>query len=309
MSDLERDQARPSVDEAPDAARDARDARPAPVPPEVGLGDVPRRGTGDDRAGLRWWRELAIIGGFYLVYSAVRNLFGSASVSNTVHALHNAQRVIDLEKALGIFNERAVQSWTLSYRWLVRLGNVYYGSLHFVVPVAALLLLFVRWPHSYRLWRNTLAFTTAFALFGFSLFPLMPPRLLCDCPYGAGKGVDYGFVDTLQAYGGLWSFDSGTMKSISNQYAAMPSLHIAWALWCALVIVPRVRRWWVKGLALLYPVATLLAVVVTGNHYWLDAVGGAVTLGAGYVVARFVTRRTTRSSLPEAGEPHPTASP
>jgi hypothetical protein len=116
----------------------------------------------------------------------------------------------------------------------------------------------------------------------------MPPRLLCDCAYGAGPvattdGLPH-FVDTLTLHGGLWSFDNSTMQAVSNQYAAMPSLHFGWSLWCALVLVPRVRHRWTKALAVAYPVVTLLTIIVTGNHYWLDAVGGALVIGVGWLI-------------------------
>jgi len=233
------------------------------------------------------------VGCFYAVYTAIRDQFGSASVGAT-HALHNAERVIRLERALGMFHEQAIQHWFLAWPGLVRATNLYYGSLHFVVPIVVLVVLFRRWPDDYRLWRNTLAATTGLALIGFSLFPLMPPRLLCDCTYGAGPGVHYGFVDTLVRYGGSWSFDSGAMKDVSNQYAAMPSLHVAWALWCSCALVPRLRPRWAKVLAALYPLVTVLAVVVTANHYLLDAVAGAATLGAGYLVGRRITEVADR---------------
>ncbi len=251
------------------------------------------RGNHDERGdlGLRWWKELLFVAGFYGVYTFIRDEFGSASVGS-VHALHNAIRVIHLEQWLGIFHEQAIQHWFLRSPSVIQVLNLYYGSLHFLVPIGVLLVLFRRWPADYRFWRNTLAATTAVALIGFSLFPLMPPRLLCDCVYGAGPGVHFGFVDTLARFGGSWSFDSGAMKDVSNQYAAMPSLHVAWSLWCAAVLVPRLRRGWAKVLAALYPLVTLLAVVVTANHYFLDAVGGAVTLVLGVLIARALPSRT-----------------
>ena len=245
--------------------------------------------------GLRWWKELLLVAGFYGIYTFIRDEFGSASVG-AVHALHNATRVIHLEQWLGIFHEQAVQHWFLQWPSIIRFFNLYYGSLHFLVPIGVLLALFRSWPEDYRFWRNTLAATTALALIGFSLFPLMPPRLLCDCVYGAGPGVHYGFVDTLAHFGGSWSFDSGAMKDVSNQYAAMPSLHVAWSLWCAAVLVPRLRHGWAKALAALYPVVTLLAVVVTANHYFLDAVGGALILVLGALIARVLPRRKSSRS-------------
>ena len=99
----------------------------------------------------------------------------------------------------------------------------------------------------------------------------------------------FGFVDTLQEYPTFWSFESGGLKTLSNQYAAMPSLHTAWAVWCMLVLLPLVRRGWLRGLIVMYPFATFFCIVVTANHYWLDALMGVATLAIGYVIASRVT--------------------
>ena len=168
--------------------------------------------------------------------------------------------------------------------------NLYYGSLHFIVPIVVLIVLFRRWPADYRLWRNTLAATTALALIGFSLFPLMPPRLLCDCTYGAGPGFHYGFVDTLVALRRLVVVrlrgHEGRVQPVRG-HAQPPH---------RLVAVVRLRPGapapptWAKALAALYPVVTLLAIVVTANHYFLDAVGGAAVLAVGFLIGRGITR-------------------
>lgn len=229
---------------------------------------------------LRWWREVAYILAFYVVYTFVRNTQGSAAVS-AAHAFQNARDVIRVEQVLGLFFEEAIQDVFLPVEWFVSFWNVFYGTAHFVVTVTALVLLFRAMPARYPLWRNTLACTTALALIGFATFPLMPPRLL---PH------HYGFVDTLRVIGGLWSFDSGTMQKLSNQYAAMPSLHFAWAMWSTIVLYPLVERRWSRALVLAYPAMTLFAVVVTANHYWLDAAGGAMALGIGLVLGRALTR-------------------
>jgi membrane-associated phospholipid phosphatase len=121
----------------------------------------------------------------------------------------------------------------------------------------------------------------------------MPPRLL---PHS------YGFVDTLQSVGGLWSFDSGAMSKVSNQFAAMPSLHFAWSTWCALVIVTTTRHTWVKVLAVCYPLLTVFAITVTGNHYWLDAAGGAVILTVGSLIGAWWAGRRQG---PEVASEHP----
>lgn len=236
---------------------------------------------------LRFWREVVYVAAFYGVYSFVRNTQGSAAVS-AAHAMRNALHVIRLEKLVGVYHEQALQQAFLGNRLFIGFWNFFYGSFHFVVTAFALILLFRRFPARYRKYRNTLAFTTGLALFGFALFPLMPPRLL---------PASYGFTDTLARYGTLWSFDSGAMNKISNQYAAMPSLHFAWSTWSALALVPALRRPWAKALACLYPAMTLFAIVVTANHYVLDAAGGVLVLAAGALIGVPLAARVERKSL------------
>jgi hypothetical protein len=113
----------------------------------------------------------------------------------------------------------------------------------------------------------------------------------------------YGFVDTVAVYGGWASFGSDEMAAVSNQYAAMPSMHIGWSTWCALVLVPLIRRRWLKALVIAYPVFTLFDIMVTGNHYWIDGLGGLVCLGAGFLVARTLTRAWEARRGPVTLEP------
>ncbi|QGG96110.1 phosphatase PAP2 family protein [Actinomarinicola tropica] len=255
----------------------------------VESGPTQEEGRVEHASRLRCWREVVYIAVFYAIYTYIRNQFGSASVDSSV-AHDNALTVIRIEEALGLFHEETIQELFLDWRPFIQFWNVFYGTFHFAVTIGVLVWLFFRWRDQYPAWRNTLAFTTGLALLGFTLFPLMPPRLLsADDEFGAGHNNpyfidDYGFVDTLAEYGGLWSFNEGAMAKVSNQYAAMPSLHFAWATWCALAIAGRTRQWWAKVLAGAYPPATLFAIVVTGNHFWLDAVGGAIVLAVGWML-------------------------
>jgi membrane-associated phospholipid phosphatase len=237
------------------------------------------------RGGLRWWKEVLTALVFYFVYSAIRNTQGSASVSDTL-AFRNARRIIRWEELLGMYHEEAIQDAVIGGgRLLMSFWNLFYGTFHFVVTIAVLVVLFRKAPERYRRWRNVLAATTALALVGFAFYPLMPPRLLPP---------SYGYVDSLEAFGSLWSFDSAAMQKLSNQYAAMPSLHFAWAFWCALALLPVLRRVWSRALIALYPVLTLFAIVVTGNHFWLDAAGGALAVAGGMLYAALVARAGPR---------------
>jgi PAP2 superfamily len=230
---------------------------------------------------IYWWAEMLMIGVFYIVYSAVRN----ADSVRTAEAFHHAQQLMGWQHTLGIDHELTINQWALHFKPLVVASNYYYGSLHFVVTIGVAIYLFRKWPNDYPRWRNTLGIATAIALIGFRLWPLMPPRLLDTMPH-----ADYGFVDTLAKYPTLWTFNSGAMKNISNQFAAMPSVHCCWALWCACALVPRLKRTWAKWLAVSYPVLTVAVIVITANHYFLDAIGGFIIFGIGYTVARLITR-------------------
>jgi hypothetical protein len=240
---------------------------------------------------LYWWRELLLATAFYALYSFIRNTQGSSLVSRAV-AQANALRVISIEKFFGMYHERWLQQLFIGAGPAMVLWNFFYGTFHFVITVVVLVYLFRRFPERYRVWRNALAATTALALIGFAMFPLLPPRLL---------PASFGFVDSLDVYGSLWQFDSGSMQVISNQYAAMPSLHFAWSLWSGLALFPVLRRPWAKALAILYPVLTLLAILITANHFLLDAMGGATALGIGWLLGRAMYRRSIGSGSRRPG--------
>lgn len=246
-----------------------------------------------------WWKEALIVAVFYGIYSLVRNLFGSALVSGSqipVEAFLNAMRVIRVERAIGLYHEETIQDWFIPHVGLVKFFNVFYGTAHFFVTLAVFVTLFLFRPAVFGLWRNCLATMTALAIIGFAFFPLMPPRLLdAPCPptgFGA-KCIDhelrnyngaenFGFVDTIKEFGGPWAFDRGAGASISNQYAAMPSLHIGWATWCVFAMYPLARGRLVRLAMLLYPLLTLACIVITGNHFWIDGLGGIIVFAVGY---------------------------
>jgi hypothetical protein len=248
-----------------------------------------------DGSVLYWWAEIVFILVFYFVYSTIRNSNeGSPGVARA-----NAYRLMEWQEALGINHEGPIHRWALEYKPLIIASNYFYGSLHFVVTTGVMIFLYRKFSDDYPLFRNTLAIATGLALIGFAFWPLMPPRLLPS---------SFGFVDTLDKYPTFWSFKRGAVNKISNQYAAMPSVHCVWALWCTCVLVPRVKHNWAKALAILYPVGTVTSIVLTANHFVLDAVGGFIVLGIAYLAARLFTRAGRRTP-DESDAPPPPAEP
>jgi hypothetical protein len=239
-----------------------------------------------DGSRLFWWKEIIIILVVNGVYESIRNFTSSTPAK----AYANALRIIDWQKTLGIWHEYGIQQWALNSTAAIIVANYFYGSVYLGATIAGLVFLYRVHPDDYPLWRNTLVIGTMLGLIGFATFPLMPPRLLDTVADGIGNGNVFGFVDTLVKYPTFWSFDSQAMKTISNQFAAMPSLHCGWAFWGFAVFYSRVRSGWARALAALYPIATITVVVVTANHFFLDAVGGLAIFVAGYWIARAFTR-------------------
>lgn len=211
-----------------------------------------------------WWQEIAIIGVGYWFYSLGRNAIPSQRSIAMRHGL-SIQHIQDI---VGLNFELSINRWVGAHEWVAQVLDYYYATLHFVVTIAVMLWLFVKRPHIYRGARTVLFTLTLIALAGFALYPVAPPRLL--------PGYDY--VDTLIKFHTWGSFADPEIAAHSNQYAAMPSLHIGWALWCGLSIFMCARSVWARALGLLYPVFTLIVIVGTANHYIVDAVGAALVV-------------------------------
>ncbi|WSA47720.1 phosphatase PAP2 family protein [Streptomyces sp. NBC_01803] len=222
----------------------------------------------------RIWFELLLIAVSYGTYSVIRN----AAPTRVEQAQSHARWIWDLQDSLGLAFERSVNHTVGGVTWLIVSMNYYYATLHFLVTIAVLVWLFRSHPGRYGATRTVLFATTAIALLGYYFYPLAPPRLM--------EGMDFIDTATVHHTWGSLSAEGTTMASVSNQYAAMPSMHIGWSLWCGLTVVVLASPWWLKLLGALYPAVTLLVIVATANHFWLDAVGGMICLAFGYVVAR-----------------------
>ncbi|MGW1022300.1 phosphatase PAP2 family protein [Streptomyces sp. NPDC002577] len=250
-----------------------RTAAPSPVAGEAdGRSEqgFPRRARAARRP--RLWFEILLIAVSYWTYSLVRN----AVPEQKAQALRNADWIWSVEHRLGIAVEQAVNHAVNTVTWLIVGMNYYYATLHFVVTLGVLVWLYRSHPGRYAAARTALFATTGVALVGYYLYPLAPPRLM-----NGGH-----FVDTVLVHHTWGSMASGDLKNMSNQYAAMPSMHIGWSVWCGLTIFALAKVPWARVLGLLYPVGTLLVIVATANHFLLDAAGGMTCLAFGYSVAR-----------------------
>ncbi|MFD9371019.1 phosphatase PAP2 family protein [Streptomyces sp. NPDC060020] len=243
----------------------------------------------------RIWFEVLLIAFSYWTYSLIRN---AVPEQKTV-ALANADWIWGVERNLGIAIEQSVNHAINSVTWLIVGMNYYYATLHFIVTIGVLVWIYRFHPGRYAATRLVLFATTGVALVGYYFYPLAPPRLM--------NGQN--FVDTVLVHHTWGSMASGNLKQMSNQYAAMPSMHIGWSLWCGLTIFAVASAPWARILGLLYPTATLVVIVATANHFWLDAVGGMLCLAFGYTVSRSwygsMPHRLPRH--PQHAGPHPAA--
>jgi hypothetical protein len=241
-------------------------------------------------------RELLLVAALAVIYEGLRSHLVLAGAVAARHALN----VVSLEKAVGLFHEGALQRVFLHLPGVMRVFNLYYGGSHFLVPAAALIWLAVRHPERYARARTTLAVLTGLGFLLFWLYPVAPPRLL---------PARFKIVDTLLMFGHAGHVENTLINRAGDIYASMPSLHVAWALWCTLALYPVIRHRWLRVLAIAYPLMTTLVVVTTGNHFFADAIAGALLAAVTWAVVERLYRPRRRSlTVPElrhdpAGQP------
>lgn len=231
-------------------------------------------------------REAVIIVSVYVVYSIIRNL----APSRDALAVRHGWDGLTIERHLGIDVERGINAFVAGRPWLAVPANYFYATLFLPAVVATLAWLWARRPQVYTQFRTVLVVMTLFALASYWLYPLAPPRLL---PGG-------GFIDTVP-YFHTWGMDpSDPPKGVSNQFAAMPSMHFGWALWVGTTLWRCASRVWQRVVGVVYPTLTLLVIIATANHYVLDAVGGVVAFLLAVVLVRRVAPRRVTEPYPQA---------
>jgi hypothetical protein len=216
-------------------------------------------------------REFALIAALFGVYKLGRTL----SVDEVRQAIGNAWHVWSFERTLRLPSELTFQQEAMRWPSLVTVANIYYAGVHFPATFGFLAWLWWRDRDSYRWYRTVLAVMTAIALAIHIAYPLAPPRMM----------PSLGFVDTGRLFGPS-VYSNADTDAVTNQFAAMPSLHVGWAVVVAIGVVTVLKSPW-RWLGFLHPAATLAVVVATANHYWIDGIVGILLILPGILAARW----------------------
>ena len=206
-------------------------------------------------------RQLALFAGAYYLYRIVRGFVdGEAAL-----AFDNARTLVDVERSMGLFFEPGLQEWARSSApFLVDGANWMYVNSHFVVTVGFLIWLYLARNTAYYFVRNMFMIAMGLALVGYVAYPTAPPRFM----------PEWGFTDTVSSAVGQAAANSAHV--FYNPFAAVPSMHVAFALMIAIPAIMVVRQTWIKVLWATYPFLVTWTVVVTANHFWLDAALGVL---------------------------------
>lgn len=229
--------------------------------------------------------EFGLVAVLFMMYFATRGI----AMGNEAVAFANAHAIMNLQRRLGIFWEIPMQSVILAEPVIVRLLNFIYVYTHMTALIAFAVWAFLFHQDRYREIRNTFLLILTVGLAIYILYPLAPPRFF---PYT-------GFVDTLALYSGI-NHDQPILQMLYNPFAAMPSLHVAFALFVGIGLIRLGGKLihWVLGI--IYPLLMMITVIGTGNHFILDVVAGcALTVAAFYLAPRLGTL------LSPAEEPRP----
>ncbi len=238
----------------------------------------------------RGMREIAIVGVAVYLYFFVRGLMHGQEH----RAFEHARWLVDFEQRLGFFWEPTLQEWALRYDWLGTAANWVYIWAHWPVIVATLVWLLVRHRGQYPIFRNAMLISGGIGLVCFMVWPMAPPRFLGDL----------GFIDTVTLHSNAYRVLQP--PSLTNQYAAMPSLHCGWDLLMGIALATQARHRIVRYVGIILPVLMISATVLTANHYIMDGIVGMSLATFGLFAARFLNgfsiRPRTENTKPVSTE-------
>jgi membrane-associated phospholipid phosphatase len=225
-------------------------------------------------------RQIVLFMGALLLYDLVRGLVEDG---NPYRPFGDAMRIIDVERTLHVFVEPSVQAWAINKHWLIDGADWVYVNGHFFVTFAVLAFIYARRNDSFYFVRNMFMIAMGLALIGYWLYPTAPPRLM----------PEWGFTDAISQFvtGGTGSIDTGAPKAFVNFYAAVPSMHVCFAVMIGGSMC-RLTRWRPgKILWALYPLVITFVVVATANHFLTDVFLGALTAGFSALLAQRLLAR------------------
>jgi hypothetical protein len=230
-----------------------------------------------------WWIQVLIIVGFAVAYDEVRSLHGDVVATAEQHG----RDILHLDKVLHLNWAEPMNHWLVHHEWVGNALSGYYVVMHLGMTALMLVILWI-YGARYRYHRNVLLLLSLVGLGIYWLYPTAPPRL-----------IDAGFHDTVAS---TLPFAYTVETASANLYAAVPSLHMAWAVWVTVTAFALTTRWWLRALAALHSVVTTATVLATGNHYTIDLIAGAALTAAGYLsyelVLRLAGRRSAVASTP-----------
>jgi membrane-associated phospholipid phosphatase len=207
-------------------------------------------------------RQLLLFAVAYYAYQLVRGTVDGKVAT----AAWNATKIINLEHSLHVFVEPSVQAWASSKQWLIHFADWTYLNCHLAITFGALVFIYVRRNAAFYFVRNMFMIAMGIALVGYALYPTAPPRLM----------PEWGFTDSIAAFTGM-RVENEPVSALLNLYAAVPSMHVCFALMVGWPLARLVRPRALKILWFVYPFVVTFVVVATGNHYLADAVLGAIT--------------------------------
>jgi hypothetical protein len=249
------------------------------------------RKTGNDlicrinRIRVTSWRrglvEILLVASLYAAYTLTQGSLADKAILAVQHSYH----IVSLEKTLRVYWELGLQSWVLGSNYLIRIANGIYTYLFYPALIGFAVWAYNRHQPEYKMVRNIFLVSTALGLVCFAIFPAAPPRLL----------PQLGFVDTIAGYEAL-HYDSTVPSVFVNQYAAMPSFHFGWTLLVGVSTCFIAKMVWLKALGALLPAMMLFSIIATGNHFVLDAVGGALVMLVAFAIVKPVSALWNRYS-------------
>jgi membrane-associated phospholipid phosphatase len=233
-------------------------------------------------------RQLGLLLVVDLAYETVRGLADGQRVT----AFANGQQIIDIERATHTFFEPGLQAFFMQASWVIDFANQVYMNSQFAVVLGFFFWLYFFRNEAFYFVRNMFIVSMGLALVGYVLYPTAPPRLF----------PEYGFVDTINDFSNV-NHDSAFVKLFINPYAAVPSMHCAFALMVGVSAAQLSRHWYTRALWVLWPVLVIWVVVVTANHYWIDAALGAAVAAVSALVAHRLARARPEAWSWRVGSP------